>query len=152
MAKIYAYQVVGEGLVLLTPVGGAEHPDNSLPGGGGDHIWGGGKPGGGGAAHPDHGLPGGGGAGIPDNSLPSVRPPTLLPGWTLVLVRRPDGQWKYAALAPSSPPPRPLPEPIPPGGAPDQGLPPEAGQLPSGGGPAPSQPIAGAPTPTPKVS
>jgi hypothetical protein len=134
MPKLYAYQMVGDGLVLLTPIN-AEHPDHGLPGGG---------------EHPDQGLPGGVGGGrpshpisgrwpgrvdpgygvgvggIPDNSLPSTPPPTLMPGWTLLLVRGPDGKWKYATLAPSSPPPRPLPEPIPPGGAPDQGLPPTA--------------------------
>ncbi len=104
--------------------------------------------------HPDHGLPGGrpphvgnrppgsGGGGIPDNSLPSTPPPTLLPGYTLVLLRGPDGKWKYATLAPGSAPPKPIPEPIPPGGAPDQGLPPQSGG-------APSQPIQ--PTPAPKA-
>jgi hypothetical protein len=149
MAKLYAYQMVGDGLVLLTPVGGAEHPDNSLPGGEHpdqglpgrpDHIWGGGRPGR--PGRPDQGLPDGGHAGIPDNSLPITRPPTVLPGWTLILVRKPDGKWAYATLAPSSPPPRPLPEPLPPGGVPDQGLPPQtepptAGQLPGATPPAP---------------
>ena len=134
MAKIYAYQIVGEGLVLLTPVGGAQHPDQSLPGGGEhpEHLPG--RPGGGGGHHPDQGLPG-----FPDNSLPTVPPPTLLPGYILVLVRLPSGQWKYAAIRPGVAPPVVLPEPIPPGGAPDQGLPPQ-----------PEQPIAGAPTPSPK--
>jgi hypothetical protein len=153
MAKLYAYQLVGDGLVLLTPIG-AEHPEHGLPGGGGAehpdqglpgwpdrpvHLPGRpGRPG-----RPDQGLPGGGG--IPDHELPPMRPPTVLPGWTLVLVRTPAGQWKYATLAPSSPPPRPLPEPIPPGGQPDQGLPPQPPQpdqgLPGGG-------AAPAPTPT----
>lgn len=156
MAKLYAYQIVGDGLVLLTPIGG--HVDNELPGGeGGEHpdqgLPGGGFPGRpshpisgrpGRPVDPGYGRPGGGGGGIPDNSLPDTPPPTLMPGWTLLLVRGPDGKWKYATLAPSSPPPRPLPEPVPPGGAPDQGLPPT-----SGGG-SPSQPIA--PTPAPKVS
>jgi collagen type IV alpha len=133
--------------------GGGEHPSHGLPGGPGHvspPIF---HPG-----HPDHGLPsspghpdqglpgrpphvggrppGSGGGGIPDNSLPSTPPPTLMPGWTLALVRSPDGKWHYASLAPSSPPPKPLPEPIPPGGAPDQGLPPQ----PPGG-------VAGTPLP-----
>jgi hypothetical protein len=93
---------------------------------------------------PSHGLPGGGGGGIPDNTLPPVPPPTLMPGWTLLLVRGPDGTWKYASLAPSSPPPRPLPEPIPPGGAPDQGLPPQPTPPPVAGTP----PVTPAPSPT----
>ena len=152
MAKLYAYQMVGEGLVLLTPVGG-EHVDNELPGGGGEHPDQGlpgrpphvsnrppfpGRP-----VDPGFGRPGRPGrptdpgygvdeGGIPDHELPSTPPPTLMPGWTLLLVRGPEGKWKYATLAPSSPPPRPLPEPIPPGGAPDQGLPPTTG----GGAPA----------------
>jgi hypothetical protein len=116
--------------------GGGGHPDQGLPGGGGhpSHPIAG-RPGGG---RPDQGLPGGGG-GIPDNSLPSAPPPTLLPGYTLVMVRGPDGKWKYAAVKPGVAPPIVLPDPIPPGGAPDQGLPPQPDQgLPS-------------PTPSPKA-
>ena len=123
---------------------GGGHPDQGLPGRpphvGGGPIY---HPG-----HPDHGLPRQpghpshpiAGGGIPDNTLPSVPPPTLMPGYTLVLVRGPDGKWKYASVKPGVAPPIVLPEPIPPGGAPDQGLPPQ-----------PAQPIAGAPTPTPKA-
>ena len=78
------------------------HPDQGLPG----------QPGHPGQGlppvhgHPDQGLPG---SGLPDNTLPSTPPPTLMPGWTLAMVRTPDGKWHYASLAPSSPPPRPLP-------------------------------------------
>jgi len=134
MSKLYAYQMVGDGLVLLTPLGG-EHPDQGLPGGRPPHVGGGpifhpghpdhglpSEPG-----HPDQGLPGRPGRpAIPDNSLPSVPPPTLLPGFTLVLVRGPDGKWHYASVKPGVAPPIVLPEPLPPGGAPDQGLPPTA--------------------------
>jgi hypothetical protein len=151
---LYYVQPVGPHLVMLSPVGGG-HPDQGLPGpdgrpvhlpswGGGEHIWGGGVPG-----RPSHPIAGGGG--LPDNTLPSTPPPQVLPGWTLVMVRGPDMKWHYATIAPSSPPPRPTPEPIPPGGVPDQGLPPQpaqplpptgapptAGQLPGAGGPAPT--------------
>jgi hypothetical protein len=130
---------------------GLEHPDHELPGfpGRPGHLparpgIGGERPGhlpayggGGRPVDPGYGHPEGG---IPDHELPSQPPPQLLPGFTLVLVRR-DGKWHYATLAPSSPPPRPLPEPLPPGGAPDQGLPPQpptAGQLP--GAPPTAQP------------
>ena len=126
------------------------HPDQGLPGGGGhpSHpISGPGRP-----VDPGYGRPGGGGGGIPDNSLPDAPPPTLMPGWTLLLVRGPDGKWKYATLAPSSPPPRPLPEPIPPGGQPDQGLPPQPPQpdqgLPPGAPPVAGQPLPPTPAPT----
>jgi hypothetical protein len=137
--------------------GGGAHPDQGLPGGGGhpSHpIY---HPG-----HPDHGLPsqpgrpviGGGRPGdpgfgqrpehpaIPDNELPSAPPPTLLPGYTLVMVRGPGGKWKYAAVKPGVAPPIVLPEPIPPGGAPDQGLPPQpptAGHLPTQPAPTPTR-------------
>ena len=92
------------------------HPDQGLPGGGGQPSHPIFHPG-----HPDHGLPSQpgspshpiSGGGIPDQSLPSTPPPTLMPGWTLAMVRTPDGKWHYASLAPSSPPPRPLPEPLP---------------------------------------
>ena len=62
-------------------VGGPGGPgiDNSLPGGGPDHIWW--LPGlGGGVNRPDQGLPGGGGR--PDNTLPGMggRPDNTLPG------------------------------------------------------------------------
>jgi hypothetical protein len=70
--------------------------------------------------HPDQGLPPS--AGIPDHDLPINPPPVLLPGYTLVLVRGPMGKWEYAFIAPSDPPPRPLPPPGG-GGHPDQGLP-----------------------------
>jgi hypothetical protein len=157
-------------MAKITPVGeaglyhihfldaGAAHPDQGLPGGWPGHvsppIYHPGHPDHGLPSvpgHPDQGLPGrpphvGGGPmpgrpGIPDHSLPPTPPPTLLPGWTLAMVRTPDGKWHYASLAPSSPPPRPLPEPIPPGGAPDQGLPP---QPPTAGTP----PVTPAPSPT----
>jgi hypothetical protein len=154
MSHLYFFQQVAEHLVLLTPVAG--HPDQGLPGGEGEGEAGQlpsfpgfpGRPGHlparpGRPVDPGFGRPGGGGGGIPDHELPPSRPPTIAPGWTLILVRKPDGKWAYATLAPSSPPPRPLPEPIPPGGAPDQGLPPqppEAGQLP--GAPPTAQPKA----------
>jgi hypothetical protein len=149
MSNLYYVQQVGPNLVMLSPVGGEHpdqglpgfpgHPDQGLPGGRPPHV--GNRPPGSWPGHPDQGLPGGGGSGIPDNTLPPVPPPTLLPGWTLALVRSADGKWHYASLAPSSPPPRPLPEPIPPGGAPDQGLPP---QPPTAGTP----PVTPAPSPT----
>jgi hypothetical protein len=135
MSKLYAFQVVGDGLVLLNEVGG-EHPSHGLPGFP-PHV--GNRPPGSWPGHPDQGLPGGG-SGIPDNTLPSVPPPQLLPGYTLAMVRTADMKWHYAAIAPGTPV-QPLPEPIPPGGAPDQGLPPQPpvatqppmpGQLPSG--------------------
>jgi hypothetical protein len=130
--------------------GGGFHPDAGLPGMPGHvspPIF---HPG-----HPDHGLPsvpghpsnrppGSGSGGIPDNTLPTVPPPTLLPGWTLALVRSADGKWHYASLAPGSAPPRPLPEPLPPGGKPDQGLPPQPTPPPVAGTP----PVTPAPSPT----
>ena len=129
------------------------HPDQGLPGGGVDPGYG--RPGG--IHRPDQGLPGsgahpgnrppgsGGGSGIPDNELPDHHPPQLAPGYTLVMVRGPHGKWEYAAIAPGSPPPRPLP---PQGNRPDQGLPGQPvhpGNLPPGtehpgGGPMPGQP------------
>jgi len=57
------------------------------------------------------GLPDGG-AGIPDNSLPDYPPPTPPEGMVVVLVRTPDGKWKYAAM-PTAGVPAPLPEPTP---------------------------------------
>jgi hypothetical protein len=114
--------------------GGGFHPDQGLPGGRPDRPDQG-LPGGG---YPSHGLPGQGGR--PDNSLPGgggglpdTKPPQLAPGWLLVLARGQDGKWHYAAMAPGSAPPKPLPEPpkpdtgpvdpnAPP--APDQTLPP----------------------------
>lgn len=89
--------------------GGGQHPDHGLPGGG-QHP--GNRPPG--TEHPGNRPPGSGGGGIPDNALPDQPPPQLKPGYTLVLVRGPDGKWKYAALAPGSAPPKPLPEPLPP--------------------------------------
>ena len=109
-------------------LGSGLHPSHGLPG----------SPG-----HPDHGLPGGGhvsnrppgSGGIPDNELPGTRPPQVAPGYLLILARGTDGKWHYAALAPGSAGPKPLPEPpkpdqgpvnpdAPP--APDQTLPPIA--------------------------
>jgi hypothetical protein len=123
------------------------HPDQGLP-------W---QPG-----HPDQGLPGrpphvgnrppgSGGGGIPDHELPDTPPPQVAPGYTLVMIRDAQGKWHYAALAPGSAPPRPLP-PIGGGGHPDQGLP---GMPPHvSGQPIPGQPpVAGQPlppTPAPK--
>ena len=96
------------------------HPDQGLPGEGGvDPGYGQGRPR---PGHPDHELPGGGRPGIPSNELPETPPPNLLPGYTLVLVRSAHGKWEYAAIAPGSPPPRPLPPPSRPD-RPDQGLP-----------------------------
>ena len=109
------------------------HPDQGLPGSG---------------AHPGNRPPGSGGGGIPDHELPDQPPPNLAPGWTLVLMRGPGGKWVYAAMAPGSPPPRPLPGP---GGGdrPDQGLP--GGGLPGQG--RPDQGLPGAqPTPTPPMA
>ena len=95
------------------------HPDHGLPGEGGvDPGYGVPAP----RPRPGHDLPGQGRPGIPDNELPSTPPPTLLPGYTLVMVRGPDGKWKYAAINPGTPPPRPLPEPTPPN-RPDNSLP-----------------------------
>jgi hypothetical protein len=86
---------------------GHGHPDQGLPGGGHHPVDPGyGRPGGG--PHPGNRPPGSGGGGIPDNELPSQPPPQVAPGMTLVLVRH-DGKWVYAAIAPGSPPPRPLP-------------------------------------------
>jgi hypothetical protein len=96
---------------------GGGHPDQGLPGYGHPDQ---GLPG---YGHPDQGLPGGGHisnrppgsvGGIPDNSLPSQPPPQVKPGYVLVLARGQDGKWHYAALAPGSAPPKPLPEPLPP--------------------------------------
>jgi hypothetical protein len=90
-----------------------------------------------------------GGGGQPDQGLPSHPPPRLLPGYTLVLVRGPDYKWHYAAIAPGVPV-QPLPEPGPGGGGehPDQGLPGGGGQpdqgLP-GGGLHPDQGLPGHP-------
>jgi hypothetical protein len=158
MSNLYYVQQVGPNLVMLTPLG-AGHPDQGLPGEPGrpGHLpaWperpvdpGFGWPGGGRPGHlPSY--PGmGGGSGIPDNTLPSTPPPQVMPGWTLVLVRGPDMKWHYATIAPSSPPPRPTPEPIPPGGAPDQGLPPQPAHPiapPGGGSPPTAGQLPGAP-------
>lgn len=118
-----------------------DRPDAGLPGSG---------------AHPGNRPPGSGGGGIPDNELPDSPPPQLAPGWTLVLVRGPQGKWQYAAMAPGSPPPRPLP---PSSGRPDntlpgQGQPPHVGGIVPpgtehpGGGPMPTPPpTAGTPLP-----
>src|ERR1700760_351753 len=99
MPKLYAYQMVGEGLVLLTPISGehpghelpgmGEHPDHELPGFPGRPSHPIGRPGR--PVDPGYGRPGGGGGGIPDNELPATPPPTLLPGYTLVMLRGPDG-------------------------------------------------------------
>ena len=145
MSNLYYVQQVGPNLVMLHPVG--PHPDQGLPSGGARPDqglpWqpGGGRPDQGlpwQPGRPDNSLPGGQpGAGtkpspIPDNELPQQPPPMLAPGYTLVLVRQ-GGRWSYAAIAPSSPPPKPLPEPLPPDAGtkpidpdnpyPDQGLP-----------------------------
>lgn len=116
------------------------HPDQGLPGGGVDPGYGQGRP-----------RPG-----IPSNELPEGPPPTLLPGYTLVMLRSAHGHWEYAAIAPGSPPPRPLPGPPAHGPGrpdrpdnslpgrplrPDQSLPPAPG--------TPENPIA--PTPAPKA-
>ena len=103
------------------PGGRPERPDQGLPGMGGRPDQG--LPGGGG--HPDQGGPrpphiggrppgSGGNVGIPDNELPEGKPPQLAPGWLLVLARGGDGKWHYAAMAPGSAAPKPLPEPLPP--------------------------------------
>ena len=116
------------------------HPDQGLPGSEVDPGYGRpvrpncpdqGLPGQGG--HPSHPIHGGHPV-FPDNSLPDHEPPTMLPGYTLVMVRGPHGKWEYAAIQPGSPPPRPLPPGQP--GHPDQGLPPAPGQ----GLPQPPQP------------
>ena len=128
-----------------------DRPDQGLPGSG---------------AHPGNRPPGSGGGGIPDNELPEQTPPQLAPGWTFVLIRHDRGKWQYAAIAPGSPPPRPLPPGEiehpgnrPPGsGMPDrpsQGLPGQPPPPQVGGGPAPQppqyptgQPVPPMPTPT----
>jgi hypothetical protein len=163
MSNLYYVQPVGPHLVMLTPVAG--HPDQGLPGGerpvDPGFGWGGGERPGhlpaypgmpvdpgfgwGGGGRPSHPIAGGGG--LPDNTLPSTPPPQVLPGWTLVMVRSADMKWHYATIAPSSPPPRPTPEPIPPGGAPDQGLPPQPAHpiAPGGGSPPTAGQLPGAP-------
>ncbi len=118
-------------------VDGGEHPGHELPGGGRPpHISN--RPPGSYPGRPGHLPARPGSPGSPGNELPEVPPPTLLPGYTLVMVRGPGGTWKYAAVKPGVAPPIVLPEPIPPGGAPDQGLPPQ-----------PPQPDQGGPSPTP---
>jgi hypothetical protein len=113
---------------------GAGMPGHDLPGTGG-HPW---LPGQIGGGYPSHGLPGQGG--IPGNELPSQPPPQLMPGYTLVLIRGQDGKWHYAAISQESPPPKPLPEPLPPdaGHKPIDPDNPQAGQLP-GQTPQPKQ-------------
>ena len=130
--------------------GGGGHPDQGLPGMGGRPDQG--LPGGG---HISNRPPGSGGGGIPDNELPDTPPPQLAPGYTLVLIRH-QNKWTYAAIAPGSPPPRPLPGP---GGGdrPDQGLPgsqPQPDQGLPGGPPghASGQPVPPQPTPTPPMA
>ena len=125
--------------------GGGEHPGNRPPGSGGGHPDQG-LPGHGHPSHPIHpGQPA-----IPGNELPDSPPPTLLPGYTLVMVRGPHGRWEYAFIDPGSPPPKPLPPGSiehpgnrPPGSGgpvrPDQGLP--GNQPHPGGGPMPGNPV-----------
>jgi len=159
----YIRAVGTDGLYVVQPVDPVD-PGFGHPGGGVDPGYGQGRPGG----RPDQGLPGGR-PGIPSNELPDTPPPNLAPGWTLVLIRH-DGQWQYAAIAPGSPPPRPLPNPPehvggrPPGQGmpdrPDQGLPSGPGRpdntlpgQPGGptypsGGPVPPM-VGGGPMPTP---
>jgi hypothetical protein len=147
MTNLYYVQQVGPNLVMLSPVGGG-HPDHGLPGSPGHPDQG--LPGG--PLYPSHGLPGmpphvsnrppgSGNPAFPDNTLPSVPPPVVLPGYTVVMIRTADMKWHYAVVKPGQAPIQPLPEPIPPGGIPDQGLPPQPpvatqppfpGQLPSG--------------------
>jgi hypothetical protein len=67
---------------------------------------------------------------FPNNTLPSGPPTTINPGETLVLVRDPEGVWHYAAIAPGSPPPRPVP-PGPPVHISNR--PPGSGNYPTGG-------------------
>jgi hypothetical protein len=160
-------------MAKITPVGEAGlyhvHFLDARDPGFGQHPGGGVDPGYGvgGGFHPSHGLPGqglhpgnrppGSHPGFPDHELPDAPPPHLLPGYTLVMVRGPDGKWKYAAINPGTPPPRPLPEPLPPGGLPDQGVPPQ-GQHPSGQPLPPGvppqyptgQPLPGQPVPPPQ--
>lgn len=103
--------------------------DNTLPGGGFDHIWGGvgGRP-----NRPDQGLPGSGypsnglpgSPGHPDNRPPATKPPVVAPGMTLVMVRDPVGVWHYATVDASTPPPKPVP--VPPPNTIDNTLPPTA--------------------------
>ena len=123
---------------------GGGHIDNDLPGSG---------------AHPGNRPPGSGSGGIPGNELPPYPPPTLLPGYTLVMVRGPHGHWEYAFIDPGSPPPKPLPpgdghpdntlpgSPVHPGNRPPgSGMPPVVG-----GGPVEPRPphVSGGPVPTP---
>jgi hypothetical protein len=121
---------VGANLAYVEPLGAVD-PGFGVGGGGVDPgydhpIFG---------PYPGHGLPGGGhisnrppmNPNFPDNSLPAGPPVGMHPGEVVVLVRDPEGVWHYHALAPSSPPPRPLPEPppahgpLPPGGIPHPG-------------------------------
>jgi len=125
----------------------AGHPDQGLPGQGmPPHVSN--RPPGSWAGHPDQGLPGGGA--IPGHDLPDNAPPTLLPGYTLVMVRGPAGKWEYAFIAPGSPPPKPLP-PLTGAGRPDQGLPGQPGMPPRPDQGLPGQPphVSTGPVPPP---
>jgi len=127
--KLVRIQKVSGDVYLVSPYNIPAAPDQGLPGGG---------------EHPDQGIPG-----VPDNTLPTTPPPTLPAGMYLIMVRTPDGKWKWAAV-PQQIPPLPdqgLPS-VP--GFPDQGLPgmpprPDQG-LPGmpphvGGGPMPTPPL-----------
>ncbi len=94
--------------------GHGHHPDQDLPSGGRPDQ---GLPGGGhvgnrppGTEHPGNRPPGSGSGGIPDHDLPDRPPPQVAPGQTLVLVRSPDGKWKYATIDANQPQPKPVPE------------------------------------------
>ena len=51
--------------------------------------------------------------GVPDNTLPETPPPTPPTGQYLIMVRTPDGKWRWA-FVPTLPTPLPEPTPTPP--------------------------------------
>lgn len=91
------------------PIHHPGHPDHGLPSSPGHPA---NRPPGSFPGYPSHGLPGS--PGTPGNELPTTPPPQVAPGQVIVMVRGADGKWKYAALAPGTAPPKPLPEPTPP--------------------------------------
>src|SRR5580765_2035053 len=92
-----------------------------------------------GPCHPGNRPPGSGGGGIPDHELPDHPPPTLAPGYTIVMVRSAQGRWEYAFIAPGDPPPKPLPPQGRPD-RPDNSLPIQPGHP---GNVVPGQPVIG---------
>jgi hypothetical protein len=122
---VFFVRSIGANLALIEPVGAVDpgfgggwgggmvdpgygigaglRPGHDLPGGGA-HPW---FPGHVGGPRPDHGLPGS--PGHPDNRPPSGPPVQVGPGEVLVMIRDQAGVWHYAALAPGTVPPKPVP-------------------------------------------